>query len=86
MALLLFCITSMSAPTMPAVGAGTGGLDSEWSDTWRHKQIRTGRVSFPWMLQIVLCATLEDLLRHLTHPEVWFNIDRLQLWLCVRLV
>lgn len=44
MALLLFCITSMSAPTMPAVGAGTGGLDSEWSDTWRHKQTRTGGV------------------------------------------
>lgn len=34
MALLLFCITSMRAPTMPVVGAGVGGLDSGWSDTW----------------------------------------------------
>lgn len=28
MALLLFCITSMRAPTMPVVGAGVGGPDS----------------------------------------------------------
>ncbi len=34
MALLLFCITSMRAPTMPVVGAGAGGADSGWSDTW----------------------------------------------------
>lgn len=33
MALLLFCITSIRAPTMPAVGAGVGGPDSGLSGT-----------------------------------------------------
>lgn len=33
MALLLFCITSISAPTIPEVGAGVGGVDSWPSDT-----------------------------------------------------
>lgn len=33
MALLLFCITSISAPTIPEVGAGVGGAVSCPSDT-----------------------------------------------------
>lgn len=38
MALLLFCITSISAPTIPDVGAGVGGPDSEPSDTFLVKK------------------------------------------------
>lgn len=41
MALLLFCITSMRAPTMPAAGAGVRRPDSGRSDTWRHKQVQS---------------------------------------------
>lgn len=37
MALLLFCITSINAPTIPEVGAGVGGVDSWPSDTLEKK-------------------------------------------------
>lgn len=40
MALLLFCITSISAPTIPEVGAGVGGVDSWPSDTLGKKLIK----------------------------------------------
>lgn len=38
MALLLFCITSINAPTIPEVGAGVGGVDSWPSDTLESLQ------------------------------------------------
>lgn len=38
MALLLFCITSISAPTIPDAGAGVGGPESELSDTFTAKE------------------------------------------------
>ncbi|TNN52123.1 hypothetical protein EYF80_037662 [Liparis tanakae] len=43
MALLLFCITSMRAPTMPAVGPDPGAPDSGRSGTWRHTQRSKGQ-------------------------------------------
>lgn len=41
MALLLFCITSINAPTIPEVGAGVGGVDSGPSDTLEKKVSNT---------------------------------------------
>lgn len=37
MALLLFCITSINAPTIPEVGAGVGGAVSWPSDTLKQE-------------------------------------------------
>ena len=41
MALLLFCITSINAPTIPEVGAGAGGVDSGASVTLERKVSKT---------------------------------------------
>lgn len=46
MALLLFCITSINAPTIPEVGAGVGGVDSWPSDTLEKKVSKIRKKSF----------------------------------------
>jgi hypothetical protein len=55
MALLLFCITSISAPTIPEVGAGVGGVDSWPSDTLEKKIIK---LNYKY-LEKILCGSGE---------------------------
>lgn len=74
MALLLFCITSIRAPTMPAVGAGVGGPDSGRSDTWRHKnrpnQIRNIMCVNSWSLLVFIQLQAKDFYLEATKTSV----------------
>ena len=66
MALLLFCITSINAPTIPEVGAGVGGVDSWPSDTLESLQ---NLVIYPYQNIFVSRKILLELLHYFKRKQ-----------------